>query len=308
LNAELLDEIARTAHGVYAPLRGANTIETLYQSRLAPLPRTTSNEKWLRRPHERYHWPLALAIVLLCAEFLLPDRKRRVRNVPAADAPASRERTAGAAVPAATAILALLWFTPAAFGSPGTAMRDYRAGRFIKAQHEYERLAAADKVSDARLIFNAGTAAYRATNYDVAIKMFMGTVATARDVKLQQAAWYNLGNAQFRIGQTGTDLDEIQQRWEEAIKSYQNAVTLDQKDADAAFNLALARNGVEQIKQLRDAARLARLAADEATRRRNYHRALEIMQALLQQNPFGKPFEEYVKKLQNIDAIATPPQ
>ena len=48
--------------------------------------------------------------------------------------------------------------------------------------------------------------------------------------------------------------------------------------------------------------------ADAATRGRNYHRALEIMEELMQNNPTSKPFQEFTKKLKDIDAIATPIQ
>jgi predicted RNase H-like nuclease len=98
----------------------------------------------------------------------------------------------------------------------------------------------------------------------------------------------------------------MQQSWEAAIKNYQIAVMLNTNDTDAVFNLAFAKGGVEQIIQLREAARLAKEAADAATRRRNYHRALEIMERLTQQNPLAKQFEEFTKKLKDIDAIATP--
>jgi Ca-activated chloride channel family protein len=308
LNAALLDEIARTANGFYLPLRAANTIDTLYQKGLAPLPRSEMKEKWVRRPRERYHWPLAVAIVLLGAEMLLPERKRRGRNVSVESSFAPSNKKTGQAVPAVTAIFLLLLLPSVVFGSPATALRAYRSGRFAEAQKEYERLAAEDKKGDARLIFNAGTAAYRATNYDAAIKFFTTTLTTARDAKLQQAAWFNLGNTQFQLGQTAKDLDGVQEIWETAIKSYQNAVTLDKTDADAANNLAYARECVAQIIRLREAAKQAKSSADEATRRRNYHLALEIMESLLKQNPLGKQFEEYTKRLQDIDAIATPHQ
>ena len=100
----------------------------------------------------------------------------------------------------------------------------------------------------------------------------------------------------------------MQQSWEAAIKDYQNAVALDKHDPDAAFNLAFVKRNVEQIKLLREAARRAKEAADEATRRRNYHQALEIMESLLQNNPAAKQFQEYAKKLKDIDAIANPSQ
>jgi Ca-activated chloride channel family protein len=314
LNEALLQQIAgATPGGFYLPLRGANTIDMLYQKGIAPLPKSDSTEKLVRRYHERYHWPLALAMVLLMVEMLFPERKRETRKTGVRSSgfnrlepPEGGTPNKAAAVVTATIMVSLL-LPAVALGSPSSASRDYKSGRFNDAQKEFERLAAEDKKGDARFIFNAGTAAYRATNYDGAIKCFT-TALNAPDVKLQQAAYFNVGNAQFRLGQLGKDLDEIQQHWEAAIKSYQNAATLDKNDADAAFNLEFAKRGVEQIKQLREAARLAKQAADEATRRRNYHRALEIMQSLTQQNPLGKQFEDYTKKLQDIDAIANPHQ
>jgi Ca-activated chloride channel family protein len=319
LNAALLDEIARTANGFYLPLRAANTIDTLYQKGLAPLPRSETKEKWVRRARERYHWPLAVAIVLLIVEILFPERRSPTRRdqkkemKPFGSVPeeVGEQKRAGSEIgaPVAAAVMFLLLISSGtSMASPSSALRAYRSGRFDEAQKEYERLAAEDKKGDARLIFNAGTAAYRATNYDAAVKFFTTTLTTARDAKLQQAAWFNLGNTQFRTGQTAKDLDGIQQTWETAIKSYQNAVTLDKADADAANNLAYARNCVAQIIQLREAARQAKFAADEATRRRNYHAALQIMESLLKQNPLGKQFEDFTKRLQDIDAIATPHQ
>ena len=117
---------------------------------------------------------------------------------------------------------------------------------------------------------------------------------------------FNLGNTHYRLGGKAEDLDGLQQSWEAAIKDYQNAVALDKHDPDAAFNLAFVQRNVEQIKLLREAARRAKEAADEATRRRNYHQALEIMESLLQNNPAAKQFQDYAKKLKDIDAIANP--
>src|SRR5439155_11991289 len=76
LNEAILREIAgATQKGFYLPLRGAQAIDTLYRDGLAPLPKSESSEKLVRRYHERYHWPLALAIILLAVEMLIPERK-----------------------------------------------------------------------------------------------------------------------------------------------------------------------------------------------------------------------------------------
>jgi Ca-activated chloride channel homolog len=80
LNETLLQEIAGATKGVYFPLRGAKTIDNLYRDWLAPLPKSESKEKLVKRYHERFHWPLAAAIVLLISEMLFPERKRESKT------------------------------------------------------------------------------------------------------------------------------------------------------------------------------------------------------------------------------------
>ena len=300
LNEELLQQIATITEGFYLPMRGAKTIDTLYEKGLAPLPKSEQTTKLVKRFHEQFYWPLGMAILLLLVEMLFPERK--------ASAPVAEQKTVPAApVSAGKVAVALICFLlpVVAFGSPASAFRDYQDNKFPESQKEYERLAATNKVNDLRLVFNAGTAAYRGTNYDAAIKLFT-TAASAQDIGLQQAAYFNLGNTQFRLGQSAKDLDEMQTNWEEAAKNYQSAVKLNTNDADATFNLDFTKKCVQQIIQLREAARLAKSAADSATRTRNYHRALEIMESLAQQNPLAKQFEEFTKKLKDIDEIANP--
>ena len=292
LNEALLQQIALATGGAYLHLSGARTMDELYSQCLAPLPKTDQNARLLKRYHERFRWPLAAAVLLLLTEMFLPDRKRAAGARPAAGA-------------AAMVLFLLLAGAGNAGASPGSAMKSYDAGKFDAALKEYERLAAADKTGDNRLLFDAGAAAYRATNYDAALQHFTAVLA-AHDVKLQQAAYYNLGNTHFRIGQTAKELDAMQESWETAVQAYQNAATLDPGDHDASYNLALVKNYVEEIKQLREAARRAKEAADDATRRANYHRALEIMEQLLQTNPTAKVFQDYVKRLKDIDGITTP--
>jgi Ca-activated chloride channel family protein len=297
LNESLLKEIATAGNGFYLPLKGAKAMETLYQNGLAPLPKSEEQTKLYKRYHEQYHWPLALAVVLLAVEFLLPAR---ARSKAAQATNGTKAIKAGAAV-----IAAMLLLANTGEASPATAMKDFKAGRFAEAQKEFERLIAEDKKGDLRLAFNAGVAAYRGTNYDAAIAHF-NTTLTAKDVKLQQAAYFNLGNCHFNQGATAKDLDAMQEKWEVAVKDFQNAVDLDKTDPDAAHNLEFAKHCVQQIVALREAAKRAKEAADQATRERSYHQAYQIMQQLLQTNPAAKPFEEFVKKLKNIDDIVTP--
>jgi Ca-activated chloride channel family protein len=299
LNEPMLEEIAAVGEGFYLPLRGAKVIETLYKNGLEPLPKTESESKTYKRYHERFHWPLGIAMILLVLEILLPNRARTKPVAPTEGLSATKT----AAMLAAT----LLLFPVAVNASPRTAMKAYQAGKYTEAQKEYERLIAADKKSDLRLVFNAGAAAYQATNYTAAINHF-NTALASQDVKLQQAACFNLGNCQFRLGQEAKDINGMEAKWQEALKYFQNAVMLNPADQDAAHNLAFTKWCLEQIAALREAARQAKAAADAASRQRQYHQALQIMQQLVQSNPTAKQFEDFVKKLKDIDDIATPQQ
>jgi len=174
---------------------------------------------------------------------------------------------------------------------------------------EYERLAEV-KTNDLRLVFNAGAAAYRATNFDVAAKMFTAVTA-APDLKLQQQAYYNLGNVQYRAGElkfspSSEGLDAMEETWKQALQSYSRASQLNTNDVDAAYNTAFVTKQIEFIAQLREAMRRAKESADDAVRRAEFHHALEIMEQLMQNKIAAKQFEDYTKKLKDIDAIATP--
>jgi len=85
-------------------------------------------------------------------------------------------------------------------------------------------------------------------------------------------------------------------------------VALDKNDADAAFNLSYAKAAAEQIKLLKALMRQTKGNADAAVRQRNYHKAVEIMEGLAKYQAAAKQFEDFTKKLKDIDAIATPHQ
>lgn len=305
LNEALLQQIAGvTAGGFYLPMRGAKTIDTLYEKGLAPLPKSEGQEKLVKKMHERYHWPLGAAILLLLVEMLLPERKR-TKTPPALNA-----KPRGKATPAAILLGLSLLLPSIGSASPASALTAYQAKNFTNALTEYERLlneqSKQQKPEDPRLHFNAGTAAYRATNYTAALQHFTAVLA-ARDLKLQAKAYYNLGNVHYRLGQQAEDLDKLEEAWQESLKQFNHAVDLDQAYQDAAFNKAFVAERLKQIALLREMAQRAKAAADQATRQRNYHGALQIMEQLMQQaQVVAKPFEEFTQKLKQIDEIANP--
>ena len=303
LNEALLQQIAAVTGGFYLPLRGADTMDTLYDRGLAPLPKSEGEAKMIRRYHEQFQWPLAAAILLLLAEMFLPERKRE-RKITGSISKASTAKIVGLAV-----IVCIL--PGSIFASPSDALRDYRAGNYTNAFQEFERLSQV-YTNDARLLFNAGAAAYRATNYDAALKDFQ-SVTLSPDLKLQQQAFYNLGNTLYRMGELkftpdSDGLSAMAETWTNAMQSYAHAVQLDTNDVDAVYNLAFVKDQIDLIAQLREAMRRAKLSADEAVRRAEFHRAYEIMEQIAQSKIAAKKFQDYITKLKNIDAIVSPNQ
>ena len=299
LNEPLLQQIAAITGGFYLPLRGANTMDTLYERGLAPMPKSESKEKLIRRFHEQYQWPLTIAMLLLLAEMFLPERSMQT---------ATKSKGNAEAI---TALLVILLMPGAAKASPASAMSDYKSGNYTNALAEFSRLAEI-QTNDLRLFFDAGAAAYRATNYDEALRNFQ-LITLSPDLKLQQQAFYNLGNTLYRMGELkftpdADGLGAMTEAWTNALQSYAYAVQLNTNDADAAFNFGFVKSQLDLIAQLREAMRRAKGEADDAVRRAQFHRALEIMEQLTQNKIAAKQFQDYTKKLKDIDAIATPNQ
>jgi Ca-activated chloride channel family protein len=307
LDEELLRKIAgATEGGFYLPLRGAKAIDTLYDQGLAKLPKSEHQEKFVRQYHERYHWPLAVAIVLLLVEMLFPERKREPKARPA---PAQSSQPA---LPTAVTLLLLLLPAPLQ-GSPASALREYKAGDFDQAAKEYEQLLKR-KSDDPRLHFNAGAAAYRNRQFEEAAKQFNATQKSP-DVKLQEQAYYNEGNALFRLGESNPDRKKRTESWEKALQSYQSAIKLAPQDADAKYNHEYVTRKLEELKQQQqqqsqskkpepsEAAKKAKAAADDAVRRREYSQALEIMEKQLAQDPTTSYYADFIERLKGVKGV-----
>jgi Ca-activated chloride channel homolog len=252
LNEALLREIAgATPGGFYLPLRGAKAIDTLYAQGLAPLPKTSSQERLVKRYNERFQWPLGLAALLLVAEMFFPERRRSPQSVraPASvpqSAPASARSPARAA---ATILIALLvpCVSNTASGSPTSALRDYRSGKYGRALKEYEQ-ALQKNPDDPRLQFNAGTAAYRGRQFEQALKHFDQAV-NAPDLHQQELGYYNRGNTRYFLGEQAMDPAKRSENWQKAIQDFDSSLKLNPNDTDAKYNQEFVKRRLEELKQ-----------------------------------------------------------
>jgi Ca-activated chloride channel family protein len=245
LNESLLREIAgATPGGFYLPLRGAKTMETLYEKGIGTLPKSETSEKLVRRYHERYHWPLAIGMIFLLIEMLFPERKRE-RSKSALGAPAK------AGLRAAVTVVVLLAAALSVWGSPASALREYKDGKYDNALKDYQK-ALDKKKDDPRLHFNAGAAAYKSKNFEEAAKQF-DEALNSPDLKLLQQSYYNRGNARYYLGESNPDPSRKTETWEEAVKDFDSAMQLSKQlntpDADAKFNYEFVKKKLEELKQ-----------------------------------------------------------
>ena len=241
LDEDLLQQIAHATRGFYLPLRGTKTMDTLYDQGIAPLPKSENSVKMFQRYHERFQWPLGIALALLILEMFLPDRSpKRAKGLPAIPV------TAGSL--AETVVTLLILALPlGAWGSPASALREYNEGKYQDSLKDYNKLLER-KQDDPRLHFNAGTAAYQSQQLEAASKEFNETLASP-DLQLQQRAYYNLGNTQYRLGQQITDPAKKQEAWDNALKEYESALKLNQQDVDARFNQEFVKKQLEELKK-----------------------------------------------------------
>jgi len=94
--------------------------------------------------------------------------------------------------------------------------------------------------------YNTGVTAYRSNDFSRSSQLFENATSST-DRILQERALYNLGNADFRLGQTQPQ--QAQQLWQRALKNYEGALAIDPKDADARFNYGFVKKRLEELKQ-----------------------------------------------------------
>ena len=77
-------------------------------------------------------------------------------------------------------------------------------------------------------MYDFGVTAYRSNDFAQASQLFENATSST-DRALQQRALYNLGNADFRLGQSQPK--QAQQLWQRALKSYESALAINPNDA-----------------------------------------------------------------------------
>lgn len=105
----------------------------------------------------------------------------------------------------------------------------YEKGDYKAAADAYQK-ALTNNPADVKSLFNLGNALYKQKQYEAARKALNATAKTSTDKAGKSAANYNTGNTYMH-----------EQKWQEAIESYKQALRNNPQDADAKYNLSYAQ-------------------------------------------------------------------
>ncbi len=163
---------------------------------------------------DRFQWPLALALLCLVAELIIPVTRKTML----------------------VTLLAALMLVP----QPSANASDTRDGIAAYEKGDFEK--ALKHFTDAQLnapdkpetLYNVADAYYKTGNFDAAAEHYKQVMETD-DTQLKRNALYNLGNAEFRRGDAKA-----------AIDNYEAALAIDPDDRQTIENLAFVKKVLEQ--------------------------------------------------------------
>ena len=166
---------------------------------------------------DRFQWPLALALLCLAIELMLPVARKTL-------------------LVSLLAMLILGLQQPADASDTRDGIAAYEKGDFEQALKHFTdaQLNAPDKPET---LYNVADGYYKTGNFDAAAEHYKQALETD-DTQLKRKALYNLGNAEFRRG-----------RAKEAIGHYKAALAIDPDDRQTQENLAFVKKIMEQQQQ-----------------------------------------------------------
>ena len=239
LDTATLMEIANETDAFYVPLGNTGQgLDLVYERGLQRIPKQEREARLNKVPMERFQWPLVLALIAFIIDGLLGTRRKTSNRGP---------------LPfIGMAILSIMLLSALSVeGSPQKAKKYYEKGEFEEAGKQYQE-AIKEKPDDARLYYNLGASLYRTSDYDEA-QTALDKALTTDDLSLQKDAFYNLGNSHYRMGEAQLEVNpqETISLWEQGLKDYENALTLDVDDEDAKFNYEFLKTRLEALKNQR---------------------------------------------------------
>lgn len=227
LEEESLRRVAALTGGRYSRL-GDGSLEALYNSVLASLPRSERGAEIREVPVERFQWLIGAALVFLVLEMLIQRRSAAVR--------------------AALAVaIACLLLPPAPLN--GQAPMEPPPETPLTAR--VEDGGGETEERDPRRIYNHGVEQLQAGEFEAARDTLARAVRASDDLDLQRDALYNLGLTEDRLAEAALATDPVAalEHLQMSEKNFAAAAEIDPADkaaAAATAQIARRRETVEQ--------------------------------------------------------------
>ncbi len=242
LDEKRLREIAEATGGFYLHLEnGPQTMRQLLNDGLTKMNAQDIDARLSRRPIERYEWPLGAAVLALTMSILLRERKR-VRQRARASAPSLAS--------AATATLMLIGASSSFGAVPGLDL--YRDGKYSDAYRSFQEDLQKHPNAPAKdkMLFDAGTAAYKMRDYTKAIEAFSGALLS-RDAELQEKSHFNAGRTLEERADMDKNDDDALHDLTNAQTHYEDTLKLNPNNEAAKANLEEVKKKIERLKNKR---------------------------------------------------------
>lgn len=228
LNEEELKAIASAGGGTYSLLRNADDVASKLAGEIDDMEQKSLGSVTATNYTSYFQYFLALGLVALLIEWLLPGAK-------------PMKKLAIVAKKKVTALI-LLMCIPFLAAHAQTSM--VRKGNKLYEQKKYKDAANAYQQALVKNptytpgMFNLGNSLYQQKQYDAARKVLEATGKTVKDKNAKGGVNYNIGN---------TYMEE--QKWQEAVDAYKTALRNNPQDEDAKYNLSYAQQMLKKDQQ-----------------------------------------------------------
>jgi len=220
LDETTLQKIAQLTGGSYSRLSD-QSLNTLYNSVLATLPREERQSELQEARIERYQWTLSIACILTVVEIFI----RRRSNL-------------------SLSLLLLLSAssvcTPIRSEAQDLPAKEIQELPMPVAEDTPEILAEAPE-TDPRILYNQAHHQLTTGNYEQAIQLLEQAIEHSTQRSLQRDALYNMAHASNQIGETALQAQDFEgaiERWKQAEALFRSANEIDTTDANSLEDAA----------------------------------------------------------------------
>ena len=195
----------------------------------------------------------------------------------------------------------------------GDGQKAYAQGDFAASAARFSAELAEDSLSAAKR-YNLGAALLAERRSAEALALFKSALPSA-DTALASKIWYDVGNAQYRAGESAADPQAKISAWKEAIAAWRQALSLDERHEKAKRNVELVQkrlqHEIDKLKQqnqneqeLSEEAKKALKEAYALVREERYAEAQAVLGKALEREPSARKLSEAARRVGQVADIA----